>query len=83
MTQNNFDKSAATWDGDKNRVHTAKIVAKTTKKYIVTDNTLTALDFGCGTGLVSLELLPSLKELLGIDTSKKMLNIFREKINKA
>jgi len=77
----NFDESAASWDADQERKNTAMELAEAIKKHIALDNTLTALDFGCGTGLLSMHLLPYLKELLGIDTSKEMLNEFRQKIN--
>ena len=76
-----FDESAANWDDDQRRKNTAMELAEAMKKHIALDNTLTALDFGCGTGLLSMHLLPYLKELLGIDTSKEMLNEFRQKIN--
>lgn len=82
MTQKHFNESAANWDADQRRINTALEIAEAMKKHIALDNTLTALDFGCGTGLLSMHLLPFLKELLGIDTSKEMLNEFRQKINK-
>jgi len=31
------------------------------------------LDFGCGTGMASLEILPHVRQLVGIDPSNKML----------
>lgn len=78
-----FDKSAKTWDSDAGRTQTARDVARAIRKRIKTDKSLQALDFGCGTGLVSLELLDALKSLTAIDTSTEMLNIFRQKIKES
>lgn len=38
------------------------------------------LDIGCGTGRVALDLINEVKSLVGIDLSKTMLEIFREKV---
>ncbi|MBT3237123.1 MAG: methyltransferase domain-containing protein [Bdellovibrionales bacterium] len=40
---------------------------------------LDLLDFGCGTGLFSLELADYTKRLIGMDTSEEMLKIFDQK----
>jgi len=38
------------------------------------------LDFGCGTGLLSLALKPRVRSVTGMDTSKGMLEVFNGKI---
>lgn len=38
------------------------------------------LDFGCGTGLLSFELQPHLRTVVGVDESSGMLDVMREKI---
>ena len=42
----------------------------------------TALDYGCGTGLLSLNLYQNFKTILLADTSEGMLEVVREKIKK-
>ncbi|KAH6911485.1 S-adenosyl-L-methionine-dependent methyltransferase [Coprinopsis sp. MPI-PUGE-AT-0042] len=43
----------------------------------------TALDFACGDGNVALELLPSLKSILGVDLSENAVKKFNERFEKA
>jgi predicted TPR repeat methyltransferase len=42
--------------------------------------TTDVLDYGCGTGLVSLFLLPHVRSVTGADSSEGMLNVLRKKI---
>ena len=41
-----------------------------------------ALDFGCGTGLVTLQLQPFLHSITGVDGSQGMIDILKQKIEK-
>jgi ubiquinone/menaquinone biosynthesis C-methylase UbiE len=43
---------------------------------------LTALEFGCGTGLVSFEFYSRLKEIMLIDNSKEMIAVLSDKIKR-
>jgi 2-polyprenyl-3-methyl-5-hydroxy-6-metoxy-1,4-benzoquinol methylase len=38
------------------------------------------LDFGCGTGLLALQLLSRVRSVTGVDSSQGMINVFRAKI---
>ena len=38
------------------------------------------LDFGCGTGLVTLQLQPRVRTITGADTSHAMLDVLKAKI---
>ena len=69
-----FDKEALLWDEKPRRVELAKAVAKYTQKDCYKKS---VLDFGCGTGLVSLEL--NAKEILGVDLSCEMVKKFNYK----
>jgi ubiquinone/menaquinone biosynthesis C-methylase UbiE len=40
-----------------------------------------ALDSGCGTGLVSLFLLPHVRSVTGADSSPGMLEVLRKKLD--
>ena len=72
-----FDKEAKEWDSSLRRQALAKAVVDNLSKYLTKEDKV--LDFGCGTGLVGLNLAPFVKEVVGIDTSKEMVKIFNEK----
>ena len=75
---NRFDRDALTWDDLPRRVNLAKSVVNSVKKEIKDKR---VLEFGCGTGLVGINLAPFAKEVIGIDTSKKMVEKFNQKAN--
>jgi 2-polyprenyl-3-methyl-5-hydroxy-6-metoxy-1,4-benzoquinol methylase len=53
-----FDKEAAVWDAKPMRVKLALDVAEAIIREIKPTQDLTVMDFGCGTGLVTLRLAP-------------------------
>ena len=73
-----FDQKAKEWDKEKRRIQTAKKVAEAIKSCIP-QKKYSILDLGCGTGLVSFELLDIARYILGIDTSSKMVEEFKKK----
>jgi 2-polyprenyl-3-methyl-5-hydroxy-6-metoxy-1,4-benzoquinol methylase len=84
MKQNStehFDQAAASWDKKQHRVRLAHDIA-TAIAHLPINQEMTAMDYGCGTGLVGLALAPKLKWLTGVDTSKGMLTIFAKKAAK-
>jgi len=80
MESNRFDKDAITWDDLPRRVNLAKAVVENIAPHLKGNEKI--LEFGCGTGLVGLNIAPYVKELTGIDTSKKMVEKFNEKASK-
>ena len=78
-----FNESAQTWDDEPRRVLMAQKVAAAIKKEIPITNRMKALEFGCGTGLVTMELVPFLKSITAVDTSEQMLDILKQKIQKS
>lgn len=78
--KNRFDKDAVTWDDLPRRVNLAKAVVKNIIPYLKGDEKV--LEFGCGTGLVGINIAPYVKELTGIDTSAKMVEKFNQKAQK-
>lgn len=76
----NFDKEAALWDEQPARGKLAKDIARTISKEIVLTPETDMMDFGCGTGLLSLQLRPFVRTVTGIDSSQGMLDIFDRKI---
>jgi len=76
----NFDDVAREWDNEK-RIERAKIIANKIKSTISMGQDKSAMEFGCGTGLVSFNLHNEFKNITLIDTSKEMINIANNKID--
>jgi ubiquinone/menaquinone biosynthesis C-methylase UbiE len=76
----NFDHKAATWDDKPRRLKLAKDVARAIRETVSVTSEMDVLDFGCGTGLLTLELRPLVGSITGIDSSKGMLAVLEEKI---
>jgi 2-polyprenyl-3-methyl-5-hydroxy-6-metoxy-1,4-benzoquinol methylase len=74
-----FDQAAATWDLAERRVALAHAVAEAIAARVTLSKALSVLDFGCGTGLVTLELGPKVGAMAGADTSPGMLKTLSEK----
>ena len=77
---NRFDKDAITWDDLPRRVNLAKAIVNNILPHLKGDEKV--LEFGCATGLVGLNIAPFVKEVIGIDTSSKMVEKFNEKTKK-
>lgn len=74
-----FDVAALTWDEKPMRVEIAKAVAEGVKQLIPLRREFRTLDFGCGTGLVSFFLSKEVGEIIGVDNSKGMIDVFNRK----
>lgn len=77
---NRFDQAAATWDEHPRRVKQTRGVADEIERQIHLSHDLDVLDFGCGTGLLTLALQPLVRRITGADTSSGMLDVLREKV---
>ena len=81
MTQiRNFDAVALNWDELPRRVTLANEVSAAIAAAVPLSEQLDALDFGCGTGLVTLQLAPSLRSMTGIDSSTGMIERLKAKM---
>ncbi|MDH5717279.1 MAG: class I SAM-dependent methyltransferase [Spirochaetia bacterium] len=76
----NFDLKASSWDKKPLRQILAEKAASAIINNIQLTGKIKALEFGCGTGLVTLSLAPKLKSILAVDSSKAMLNELNNKI---
>jgi tRNA (cmo5U34)-methyltransferase len=76
-----FDEAAATWDQEARRVELARAVADEIARRVRLSREIDVLDFGCGTGLLTLALQPLVKHVTGTDTSSGMLGVLRRKID--
>lgn len=74
-----FDQAAATWDLTERRVALAHAVAEAIAARVPLSQEMAVLDFGCGTGLVTLKLASQVGSINGADTSPGMLRTLAEK----
>ena len=63
------------------RIHIAKVSADAIREHVVDATSKNAIDFGCGTGLVGMDLLNDFHSVLFLDTSQNMINQIRQKIS--
>jgi 2-polyprenyl-3-methyl-5-hydroxy-6-metoxy-1,4-benzoquinol methylase len=79
-TSNHFDHQAQNWDLDPAKVERAEIFAREINDFIKPAQKLHALEFGCGTGLLSYFLKDHFKTITLVDESKGMIEVLKEKI---
>lgn len=75
-----FDKESAQWDANPFRAKLASDVAAAMIREIHPFADMKVLDFGCGTGLLTLKLQPLVKTITGADNSHGMLGVLKDKI---
>lgn len=78
----NFDKEAASWDKNPWRVKLANDIADAISYDKILTPGMDVLEFGCGTGLLTLRLHPLVHSITGVDSSPGMLAELRGKIEK-
>ncbi len=65
------------------RIEISKIIAEALRLCIEDGKQKTAIDFGCGTGLIGMELLKDFKSVLFIDASPNMVRIAEQKLQQS
>lgn len=78
-----FDAAAATWDENPGRVQMTRAVAQTIVREVPLQGGLRLMDYGCGTGLVTLALQPYVRAVVAADSSEGMLQALTGKLAKA
>ncbi len=76
-----FDQESQAWDANPRRVKLSQDIARSILRYVPLSSEMDILDYGCGTGLVSLQVRPKVHSVTGLDNSKGMLEVFRKKID--
>lgn len=76
----NFDERAKDWDSDPAKVERARVVADAIRANVPLKPGMTALEYGCGTGLLSFALHPEFASITLADTSQGMLDVLAGKI---
>jgi ubiquinone/menaquinone biosynthesis C-methylase UbiE len=83
LDMTNFDERAKDWDSDPKKVKRAYAVAEAIHRAVPLTTDMSALEYGCGTGLLSFALQSDLGEITLADTSQGMLDVLSEKITAA
>lgn len=77
--KNSFDEMASSFDTDY-RADRALKVARAIKEKMALAKKPCALEFGCGTGLVTVNLIDAVQTITLVDTSQGMLSVLKNKI---
>lgn len=75
-----FEMIANTYDTPE-RVQTAKVASDAIREYLDDAKSKNAIDFGCGTGLLGMNLLNDFHSMLFLDTSPNMVHQIKQKIS--
>ncbi len=75
-----FDSKARLWDGNPVFQARADKIAAAIQAAVPLNTTMRALDYGCGTGMLSFPLKDALGHITLKDSSAGMLDVLREKI---
>lgn len=77
---NHFDQMARDWDKNQITIKRTEAIATKLRKFIELKNEQTALEFGAGTGLLSVELKDMFSEIILMDSSSEMIKVTKEKL---
>ena len=79
MAIDHFAEKSKSWDMNSKRVHNAKSIADGISGGIELNSSMTLMDFGAGTGLLSYFIAPMVDRIVAVDNSPSMLEKFKEK----
>jgi 2-polyprenyl-3-methyl-5-hydroxy-6-metoxy-1,4-benzoquinol methylase len=83
VQKRDFNKEAAVWDEKPLRLKLAADVGLAMRETVELGPGMACLDFGCGTGLVSLQVQPYVGSILAVDSAQAMLDILQAKLDAA
>jgi ubiquinone/menaquinone biosynthesis C-methylase UbiE len=75
-----FDAKAKDWDEMPGRVERTNAVAAAIRSQVALSKSMTALEYGCGTGLLSFAMQADLGPITLADSSAGMLEVLKKKI---
>ena len=78
--QARFDAAAAAWDSNPRRIEMARAVSDVIRKAVPLCSSMNVMDFGAGTGLLTLALMPDVRSITAVDASGEMLRILEQKL---
>lgn len=74
-----FDEIAESWDENRDRTDLARAIGHAILAVTHPHGTARALEFGCGTGLVTALLAPAVGHVVAVDNSPGMLDVLQRK----
>jgi len=77
-----FNEAASAWDEEEKHIRMAKTIANAIIKSLPLAKKMHLLDYGCGTGLVTMLLQPLVQSITAVDISDSMLSVLQEKIKR-
>jgi ubiquinone/menaquinone biosynthesis C-methylase UbiE len=80
INKRDFDKDALTWDDNPIAVERSRAVAEAMVREVRPTGDMDAMDFGAGTGLVTLGLQPYVRSITAADSSRGMLAVLEGKV---
>lgn len=80
MENNVFEQMAKRYDTEE-RIELAKVIVKEVRPELRNNKSKSLIDYGSGTGLISLELSDLVDSILLIDSSEQMLDVAKAKIS--
>jgi 2-polyprenyl-3-methyl-5-hydroxy-6-metoxy-1,4-benzoquinol methylase len=83
MERKDFDAVASAWDEEPRRVRLAADIAAAIKESVPLSADWDGMDYGCGTGLLTLSLAPALRSIVGMDSSQGMVDRLNAKCSAA
>jgi len=81
MEKNVFEQMAKRYDSE-DRIELAKVIVKEVKPKLQNSQSKSLIDYGSGTGLISLELTDMVDSITLVDSSEQMLEVAKAKISK-
>ena len=80
MQKRDFDSEASQWDDNPVRRKMAQDVFSSLTSRIPLDTAMDVMDFGCGTGLLTVKISPLVRSVTAVDGSAGMLAVLRQKL---
>ncbi len=74
-----FQHKSKNWDMNSKRVKNANAIASNIIKKVKLNNNMRVMDLGAGTGLLSYFIAPYISEIVAVDNSESMLEVFKIK----
>jgi ubiquinone/menaquinone biosynthesis C-methylase UbiE len=80
QVRRDFEAVASRWDSNPTRVKIAREVGDAILREVKMTPQMDVLDYGCGTGLLAMQLQPHVHSVCGADSSPAMVAVLQDKI---